>query len=309
MTLAAGYQHFADGPSFAEIVLRHPAVREVYFPWPEEPSGRPRLGYGEEEDPATLARALRADLERLRAAGVKLDLLLNANCYGSQAMSVALEDHVRDILGKLDHCGLLPETVTAASPFITRTKHFPGVELRASVNMRLTTVQAMAYLAPLFDSFYLGRDVQRNLGAVRAARAWCDAHGKKLCILANSGCLRNCPWQTFHDNLVAHSSAALKRVNVKGWSPHLCWSERVEPASLLDPLPGRGELPRNSQGDVDPSRGHPPLRRARGRGEARHAPARESGYGDRRVRAAVVRRQPARPPRARLLAVLLSEVH
>ena len=43
MTLAAGYQHFADGPSFAEIVLRHPAVREVYFPWPEEPSGRPRL--------------------------------------------------------------------------------------------------------------------------------------------------------------------------------------------------------------------------------------------------------------------------
>ena len=47
MTLAAGYQHFADGPSFAEIALRHPAVREVYFPWPEEPSGRPRLGYGE----------------------------------------------------------------------------------------------------------------------------------------------------------------------------------------------------------------------------------------------------------------------
>ena len=224
MTLAAGYQHFADGPSFAEIALRHPAVREVYFPWPEEPSGRPRLGYGEEEDPAALARALRADLERLRAAGVKLDLLLNANCYGSQAMSVALEDHVRDILGKLDHCGLLPETVTAASPFIARTvkKHFPGIELRASVNMRLTTIQAMAYLAPLFDSFYLGRDVQRNLDAVRAARAWCDAHGKKLCILANSGCLRNCPWQTFHDNLVAHSSAALKRANVKGWSPHLC---------------------------------------------------------------------------------------
>ena len=155
MTLAAGDQHFADGAAFAAIALRHPAVREVYFPWPEEPSGRPRLGYGEEEDPATLARALRADLERLRAAGVKLDLLLNANCYGSQAMSVALEDHVRDILGKLDHCGLLPETVTAASPFIARTvkKHFPGVELRASVNMRLTTVQAMAYLAPLFDSF------------------------------------------------------------------------------------------------------------------------------------------------------------
>jgi len=102
--------------------------------------------------------------------------------------------------------------------------------------MRLTTVQAMAYLAPLFDSFYLGRDVQRNLDAVRAARAWCDAHGKKLCILANSGCLRNCPWQTFHDNLVAHSSAALKRANVKGWSPHLCWTLYQDAANFPEIL-------------------------------------------------------------------------
>ena len=35
--LAAGYQHFADGAPFAEIVLRHPAVKEVYFPWIDEP--------------------------------------------------------------------------------------------------------------------------------------------------------------------------------------------------------------------------------------------------------------------------------
>ena len=226
MTLAAGYQHFADGAPFAEIALRHPSVREVYFPWPEEPSGRPRLGYEEEDDPAELARALRADLERLRAAGVRLDLLLNANCYGSQAMSVALEDHVRDILGKLDHCDLLPETVTAASPFIARTvkKFFPGIDIRASVNMRLMTLQSFRYLAPFFDSFYLGRDVQRNLETVKAFSGWCRENGKKLCILANSGCLRNCPWQTFHDNLVAHSTAAMKRENVKGWSPHLCWT-------------------------------------------------------------------------------------
>ena len=32
---------------------------------------------------------------------------------------------------------------------------------------------------------------------------WCRANGKKLCILANSGCLGNCPWQTYHDNLIA----------------------------------------------------------------------------------------------------------
>ena len=49
--LAAGYQHFADGAPFAEIALRHPSVKEVYFPWVGEPSGRPMLGFEEEDDP------------------------------------------------------------------------------------------------------------------------------------------------------------------------------------------------------------------------------------------------------------------
>ena len=89
--LAAGYQHFADGAPFAEMALRHPSVKEVYFPWVDEPSGRPKLGYEEEDDPEEIAAALRRDLTRLRGAGVKLDLLLNANCYGAEAMSVKLE--------------------------------------------------------------------------------------------------------------------------------------------------------------------------------------------------------------------------
>ena len=89
--LAAGYQHFADGAPFAEMALRHPSVKEVYFPWVDEPSGRPKLGYEEEDDPEEIAAALRRDLTRLRGAGVKLDLLLNANCHGAEAMSVKLE--------------------------------------------------------------------------------------------------------------------------------------------------------------------------------------------------------------------------
>ena len=224
--LAAGYQHFADGAPFAEIALRHPAVKEVYFPWVDEPSGRPKLGFEEEDDPDELAAALKRDLTRLRSAGVKLDLLLNANCYGAEAMSTALEKRVGGILETLDSWGCRPEICTAASPFVARTVKTiaPDVEVRASVNMRLTTLQAFRYLAPLFDSYYLGRDVQRNLETVKRFSDWCRANGKKLCILANSGCLRNCPWQTYHDNLIAHSDDAMKTSNVRGWNPHLCWT-------------------------------------------------------------------------------------
>ena len=238
MDLAAGYQHFADGAPFAEIALHHPSVKEVYFPWVDEPSGRPKLGYEEEDDQEELVLALRRDLTRLREAGVRLDLLLNANCYGAEAMSKKLEDHVIDVITKFLSWNLKPEIVTTASPFIARTlkRAFPEIEVRASVNMRLTTLQAFKYLASLFDSYYLGRDVQRNLGTVRRFSDWCHTNGKKLCILANSGCLRNCPWQTFHDNLIAHSDAAMKIENVKGWCPHLCWTLYKEPKNFAEIL-------------------------------------------------------------------------
>ena len=226
IAFAAGYQHFADGAPFAEIVLRHPGVREVYFPWVDEPSGRPKLGFEEENDPLELEAALRRDLERLNGAGIKLDLLLNANCYGAEAMGVSLEKRIRRIVDTLDSWSCRPHVCTTASPFVAHVlkKSFPDIEVRASVNMRLTTLQAFRYLAPLFDSYYLGRDVQRDLEAARRFSGWCRENGKKLCILANSGCLRNCPWQTYHDNLIAHSDAAMKAENAKGWCPHLCWT-------------------------------------------------------------------------------------
>ena len=226
IVLAAGYQHFADGAPFAEIALRHPAVREVYFPWVGEPSGRPKLGYEEEDDAEELAAALRRDLTHLKVAGMRLDLLLNANCYGAEAMSLKQEERIGIIVDTLSSWDCRPEICTTASPFVAHVlkASFPEIEVRASVNMRLTTLQAFRYLAPLFDSYYLGRDVQRNLETVKRFSDWCHANGKKLCILANSGCLRHCPWQTFHDNLIAHSDEAMRTANVKGWCPHLCWT-------------------------------------------------------------------------------------
>lgn len=238
ITFAAGYQHFADGAPFAEIALRHPSVKEVYFPWVGEPSGRPRLGFEEEDDAEELEAALRRDLTRLSGAGVKLDLLLNSNCYGGESMGVALKDRVVNIFERLSAWGCRPDVCTTASPFVAHVlkEAFPDVEVRASVNMRLTTLQAFRYLSPLFDSYYLGRDVQRNLDTVRRFSDWCRANRKKLCILANSGCLRNCPWQTFHDNLIAHSDDAMKAKNVEGWCPHLCWTMYRDSANFAEVL-------------------------------------------------------------------------
>ena len=238
MLLAVGYKYNAEGEPFSRVALDYAEVGEVYFPWVDEPSGRPVLGYGEGDDAETVKEALRSELCSLRAAGKKLDLLLNANCYGKMAMSLELQRHVCAVIDELDSWGCKPDIVTAASPFIARTvkKHHPGIEMRASVNMRLTTLQAMKYLSPWFDSYYIGRDVQRNLETVRRFSDWAHASGKKLGILANSGCLRNCPWQTYHDNLIAHSAEAAGVSPAPGFNPHLCWTMYQDPANFPEIL-------------------------------------------------------------------------
>lgn len=238
MNFAVGYKHRSEGEPFSSAVLSYPDITEVYFPWVDEPSGRPVLGYGEGDDSELIKEILQEELVELRQNGVKLDLLLNANCYGEQAMSSALEDRIRAILAELDSWDCLPEVVTAASPFVARTvkKYFPQIETRASVNMRLTTLQAMKYLAPWFDSYYIGRDIHRDLSAVKRMSDWAHANGKKVGILANSGCLRNCPWQTYHDNLVSHSAAAMNVRPAAGFNPHLCWTMYENPDNFPEIL-------------------------------------------------------------------------
>lgn len=226
MNFAIGYKHACEGERFSSLACSYPEVKEVYFPWVDEPSGRPLLGYGEGDDSATIKDVLREELTLIKASGRRLDLLLNANCYGELAMSRELEMRVCAIIGELEDWGCRPDIVTAASPFIARTvkKYFPDIETRASVNMRLTTLQAMRYLSPWFDSYYIGRDVQRNLPTLKRFSGWAHAEGKKIGLLANSGCLRNCPWQTYHDNLISHSAAALEHMSAPGFNPHLCWT-------------------------------------------------------------------------------------
>lgn len=238
MHLAIGYKHISEGEPFSSLVASYPEVREVYFPWVDEPSGRPVLGYGEGDDSETVKEVLHDELKAVKDSGRSLDLLLNANCYGDLAMSRELEMRICAIVEELDSWGCRPEIVTAASPFIARTfkKFFPDIETRASVNMRLTTVQALRYLSPIFDSFYIGRDVQRNLPTLKRFSEWAHANGKKIGLLANSGCLRNCPWQTYHDNLIAHSAKAMRRMAAPGFNPHLCWTLYENPENLPEIL-------------------------------------------------------------------------
>lgn len=218
MKFSVGYQ-----PDFAwidEVVARRLSIHDVYFAFGVMPSGRSPL--------ADVDRQLE-DLGRLADAGIPLHLLFNANCHGARALSKVFFTEVGETIDRFAADGALTG-ITTTSPVLAKfvKSNFSGLEVRASVNMEIGTVEGMEYLADVFDAFYLKRELNRDLEAVRRIKAWCDGHGKRLYLLANSGCLNHCSSHVFHDNLVAHESEIAKEDNGFAFNG-TCWAWLAKP--------------------------------------------------------------------------------
>ncbi len=226
MKFAVGYQLPEEDEEPLVHIVRdfREQIDEVYFPWPNMPSGRSPMGSMDGAVDWQAQRRLESDLSAFKEMGLKLDLLLNASCYGRYGFSRYLANKVCSIVAHLrDSVGL--EVVTTMSPMIARVikQNFPAIDVRASVNMRLGTLKSLQYVADLFDSFYLQREYNRDLERIQELKDWCNREGKDLYMLANSGCLNFCSVQTFHDNLVAHEQEVSEMFNVRDETPALCW--------------------------------------------------------------------------------------
>jgi hypothetical protein len=230
---SVGYQPMTGAPDFFSDIVRdyREAVAEVYFAWPGDPSGRAPVADDAVEQ--TLG-----ELGRMRGWGIRLNLLFNASCYGAEALSAALEDRVTArIRAMLDGPGL--DAVTTLSPLIARTvrSRFPDIEVRASVNLRLGTVAALRYAAPFFDSYTVQREYNRDPTRLAELQAWAAGEGKTLVVLANSGCLNGCPFQSFHDNAVAHEREIGRRDDTRPLAT-LCRSHYADCSHRADFLRG-----------------------------------------------------------------------
>lgn len=221
MRFSVGYQYPDEGGErFPEIVGDYREhVAEVYFAWGDTASARSPAVSASGYAPEDGAAILREDLDELRKSGVKLNLLFNANCYGTKCVSKDLE---REVLGTID--AVRPNSVTTASPFVAAVirERNPALPIRASVNMNLESVHELDYLADRFDSFCVARELNYDIEELKRIRVWAKRCGKEIVLLANSGCLWRCPAHAFHDNLVAHF-AELKQDEVRqGFDPVFC---------------------------------------------------------------------------------------
>lgn len=225
LKLSVGYQN-SERVSFPDIVKSYArSIEEVYFSWIDSASGRSMIGGYDGYFDYRLQNILIDDLKKIKEQGINLDLLFNANCYGEEAMSEVLRGRIYSVIDFLSENGVAPDVVTTTSPAIAYMikEQYSDIELKASVNMKISTVKGMQYVSHLFDSYCVAKECNRNLGQLRELKDWASENGKKITILANSGCMRDCSGQIFHDNMVAHEAEISKQKNVQ-FLPYMCWN-------------------------------------------------------------------------------------
>lgn len=220
MKYTIGYYEYDEYERPFEAVLEAfgEDIGEVYFPWMSISTCR--------TSPKGMEAAFRM-IEALRFAqqkGIQLDLLCNANCYGGRALSKEFEKRLLGTVDELYSLGIPVEVVTTTSLAVAHMihKHFKGIRVRASVNMRLGEEKALRPLLPLFDEFYLQREYNHDFNRIAELKKVLE--GRPLLLLANSGCMPWCPGQIFHDNLVAHEEEISNTRNIEGFMPYICWS-------------------------------------------------------------------------------------
>ena len=207
MKYIVGYP-IKENKSFLDAVIKNKSIiSEVYFSWGDIPNGRSTFSIDEEATAFEVQSRQIEDIKRLSTEGIRLNLLFNGNCYGKDSQSRKFFNKIGNLTNfVIKEFGLA--SVTTSSILIAKfiKENFEGIDVRASVNMEIGSTEGLSYVSNLFDSFYVKRELNRNLNELSRLRKWCDSNGKQMYILANSGCLNNCSAHIFHDNLVAHEA-------------------------------------------------------------------------------------------------------
>lgn len=207
MKFLVGYQQMSSNEFIDEIIKNKEMIGEMYFSWGDFANGRNSQLLQKDKTSWEAQQQLEKDIKLVSEAGIPLNLLFNAMCYGKHSQSRAFFEKIGETVDYINsRYNLL--SVTTTSPLIAKflKDNFEKLDVRASVNMKIGTTEGMDYVKDYFDSFYAARELNRDFNALQKIKEWCDANGKKLYGLANSGCLNNCSAHTFHDNLVAHES-------------------------------------------------------------------------------------------------------
>ncbi len=174
-------------------------IREIYLSGPQEYSGSGRIA------PELEFNQFTHIVDRIHKEGIRVNLLLNSICEGSDWYSPEVLKSTMDYLRRAheDH-GI--EAITIANPLYIREvrRRFPDLEICASVLGDIDCVQkAVIFRKAGADVITPDVNINRDLALLKKIK---DATNTEIKLMVNEGCLFRCAFRKFHFNYISHKS-------------------------------------------------------------------------------------------------------
>ncbi len=193
----------SDPETLAEI-LRYKEqngnqIREIYLSGPQEFSGAGRIV------PELDFAAFAGVVDKIHAEGIRVNLLLNSICEGSDWYSAGVLKSSMDYLKRVhEEHGI--EAITIANPLYVREvrRRFPDLEICASVLGDIDCVEkAIIFRKAGADAITPDVNINRDLTLLKRIK---DATNAEIKLMVNEGCLFRCAFRKFHFNYISHKS-------------------------------------------------------------------------------------------------------
>lgn len=201
-------------------------IREIYLSGPQEYAGSGRI------TPKLTLKAFLRVVERIHREGIRVNLVVNATCEGTQWYSPRRIEAFLEYM-RLVHLEHGVEAVTVANPFYLRIlkSQFPNLEITASVLADIDCVQrASIYSSMGADLITPDANINRDLGLLERIRN-CAGIGLKL--MVNEGCLYKCPFGKFHFNYISHKSRELGEIEGDAFFANCLQVTLRDPSQIL----------------------------------------------------------------------------
>lgn len=195
---------FDGNPESLQVIftlnqLNRNRIREIYLAGPQEFSASARIM------PKMKLPEFIGIIQSIHAAGIRVNLLLNSVCEGTNWYNPEV------MQSRMEYIGLLHETygleaITIANPIYIKEvkKNFPKLEICASVLSIIDSVQRAIFFRDMgADVIIPDKCINRDLKVLKGIK---DATNAEIKLMVNSGCLYKCPFERFHGAFISHKS-------------------------------------------------------------------------------------------------------
>jgi len=148
---------------------------------------------------------VRSHIKQAHQNGMEFNYLLSASCLGNKEFTTSGQKEIYQLLDWI--IDMETDAVTVAIPYLLQLikKRYPKLKVHISSFANVNTIERARYWEDMgadrinLDEFTLNRDFQ----LLRQIR---NSVSCQLQLIANNGCLYNCPFVPYHGFTISHSS-------------------------------------------------------------------------------------------------------